>query len=540
MNIEYEAIVADGPSSSSMAARRGNRGRAVVDPWATDDDGDIGNAAAASASPIPTAPKNDVDMSPRERRRRLEREERDRRDALVDRVRSNQVRLRRSSISNNDARRNTNDIDDVDDDRKRRRSNVHPDVNIIPRDYYDEDDEGYEGGRNIVSPRPAGGTGRRIDDGGTVRGEIQSSSSSSSLSSRGGGIFSNRRRTTNDVRDYREYDGRHGGRELREEVQNRGLAGAASPMNDVRGGDGSGDRGGGRREVGVSRKNDDDDDARDVPVKKRTKEVRLAPLRDDDGNEMFLTLEQADKIVKGILSSYASSSSSSSLLEDGSIAPDEDVNEDGDVIPVVNRWEDIGITDTYLLRNLRSPDALSCPCPLPVQDRACPAIVSMNDVLVSTHTGSGKTLAFLAPIAQGLLMDGDDDANAGGRGSGAYPRAMIVAPGRELASQIVSVARALFADTGLSVELAIGGTPYSRNVEKLRKTRPDVVVGVSSKRFRALFTLFPLSPPPLLPDDIDVGENSVVFLLFVDILSLKSNLSTAVYFARLPAGSQSL
>ena len=72
-----------------------------------------------------------------------------------------------------------------------------------------------------------------------------------------------------------------------------------------------------------------------------------------------------------------------------------------------------------------------------------------KDVLVSTHTGSGKTLAFLAPIAQGLLMEG---------GGGAFPRAMIVAPGRELASQIVSVARSLFAGTGLSVEMAVDTT----------------------------------------------------------------------------------
>ena len=428
----------------------------------------------------------------------------------MDRVRSNQVRLRRSSTSSryDDARgggtsgTRYNEIDDfVDGDRKRRTvGDVRPDdVDVVPRDYYDEDDEGYEGGGgDLVSPRPAGGTGRRDNDVGEgVRGEVRPSS----LSSRGGGIFSNRRRSASDDRASSEHnDGRRGGREVA--VQRRGVAGAASSiMNDARGGgDASGDRGGSKREkAGGSRRNDDDKSASDVPAKKRTKEVRSAPLLDDDGSEMFLTLEQADKIVKGILSSYATSSST---------PPDEDVDEDGNVAPIVNRWEDIGIADATLLRNLRSPDALSCPCPLPVQDRACPAIVSMNDVLVSTHTGSGKTLAFLAPIAQGLLMDGDD-ANAGGgggggHGSGAYPRAMIVAPGRELASQIVSVARALFADTGLSVELAIGGTPYSRNVEKLRKTRPDVVVGVS----------FVTIPCAIFPScDQDAGRNSVVFLL---------------------------
>ncbi|KAL3826276.1 hypothetical protein ACHAXA_004594 [Cyclostephanos tholiformis] len=473
MNIEYEAVDDTWSSSSSSSSpsmeRRRNRGRAVVDPWATDDDGK--DLISDPPAPVPAA------MSPRERRRMQEREERDRRDALVDRVRLNQERLRRSR-QQHDVRstRNDNDDRDIDNYDRRRSSIVPPAVDVIPRDYYDEDDEGYEGmygggGVGLVSPRPAGGTGRRGGGGGVG----SSPSSSSSLSSRGGGIFSNRQ-VTNNMNSQRDDGGRRG----RREVQRR-REGNDSPMDERRrGGDGISDGGRGKIEAGSSQ-NDDDDIDENVPVKKRKREVRLAPLRDDDGSEMFLTLEQADKIVKSIISSSASSSSSS-LLKDGSTVPHQDMNEDCDVIPVVNRWEDIGITDPNLLRNLRSPDALSCPCPLPVQDRACPAIVSMNDVLVSTHTGSGKTLAFLAPIAQGLLMDGDDGGGRGdGVGSGAYPRAMIVAPGRELASQIVSVARTLFVDTGLSVELAIGGTPYSRNVEKLRKMRPDVLVGTPGR-----------------------------------------------------------
>jgi Rad3-related DNA helicase len=255
----------------------------------------------------------------------------------------------------------------------------------------------------------------------------------------GGGIFSNRRSTNNDKL---VGGGSRGG----------GGEGAASSSS------GGGGRGGvvGRR--GEAATIDSRDDEKTTNERKKNDEIassakknrkkeppRSAPLLDEDGREMFLTLEQADKIVRGILSS----SSSSSAPEGQVGALDEGTNDGADVVPIVNRWEDIGITDPNLLRNLRSPDALSCPCPLPVQDRACPAIVSMNDVLVSTHTGSGKTLAFLAPIAQGLLMEG---------GGGAFPRAMIVAPGRELASQIVSVARSLFAGTGLSVEMAVDTT----------------------------------------------------------------------------------
>ena len=142
----------------------------------------------------------------------------------------------------------------------------------------------------------------------------------------------------------------------------------------------------------------------------------------------------------------------------------------------VSKWEDIGITNPTLLSNLQS-STMTCPYPLPVQDKACPSIVAMNDVLISTHTGSGKTLAFLAPIAQSLMLFASNKNKGVPGASGSFPKAVIVAPGRELASQIVSVAQALFVDTGLTVSMAIGGTPYSRNVENLRKKKPVVVVG---------------------------------------------------------------
>jgi superfamily II DNA/RNA helicase len=58
---------------------------------------------------------------------------------------------------------------------------------------------------------------------------------------------------------------------------------------------------------------------------------------------------------------------------------------------------------------------------------------------------------------------------------------LIVAPGRELASQIASVARSLLEGTGLSVVLAIGGTTFSRNLEQIRKNKPTIVVGTPGR-----------------------------------------------------------
>ena len=145
-------------------------------------------------------------------------------------------------------------------------------------------------------------------------------------------------------------------------------------------------------------------------------------------------------------------------------------------------WDDLGITSTVLLENLQYD--MNCPTPLAVQEKTTPAIITGNDVLVGTYTGSGKTLAFLVPLVQRLLwdvIDDLDDSDGGNAKNNIGLAVLIVAPGRELASQIVSVARDLLQDTGLTVQLAIGGTTFKRNLEQLRKRKPNIVVGTPGR-----------------------------------------------------------
>eukprot|EP00532_Pseudo-nitzschia_australis_P013000 CAMPEP_0168211180 /NCGR_PEP_ID=MMETSP0140_2-20121125/3570_1 /TAXON_ID=44445 /ORGANISM="Pseudo-nitzschia australis, Strain 10249 10 AB" /LENGTH=698 /DNA_ID=CAMNT_0008137839 /DNA_START=584 /DNA_END=2680 /DNA_ORIENTATION=- len=149
-------------------------------------------------------------------------------------------------------------------------------------------------------------------------------------------------------------------------------------------------------------------------------------------------------------------------------------------------WDDLGITSTSLIENLRYD--MNCPNPLAVQEKTTPAILTGNDVLVGTYTGSGKTLSFLVPLVQRLLWnmgedfdenDGDEIKSKNNNGPGLA--VLIVAPGRELASQIVSVARDLLQDTGLTVQLAIGGTTFKRNLEQIRKRKPNIIVGTPGR-----------------------------------------------------------
>jgi superfamily II DNA/RNA helicase len=100
---------------------------------------------------------------------------------------------------------------------------------------------------------------------------------------------------------------------------------------------------------------------------------------------------------------------------------------------------------------------------LPVQRDAIPPLLQRRDVVVQAPTGSGKTLAYLVPLVERL---------AGHRTIG--PRALVVTPTRELASQIAGVLRTV--DPGLRVALLLGGVGYGPQITALRNSC-DVVIG---------------------------------------------------------------
>jgi len=201
--------------------------------------------------------------------------------------------------------------------------------------------------------------------------------------------------------------------------------------------------------------------------KSQQKKQRLVvtPVLDENGKEQYLTLDMANKQIEIALSSTDALSS---------------IEGKEDALTTIESFDELGITDTTILSNL---EFMGCTKPLPVQNEACPPIVSGNDMLVGTHTGSGKTLAFMVPLVQKLLSSAieEHEDNSISRSSGAFVKAIVVAPGRELASQIVSVSRKLLQGTGLNVALAIGGTPFGRNVEQIRKTKPDIIIGTPGR-----------------------------------------------------------
>ena len=103
--------------------------------------------------------------------------------------------------------------------------------------------------------------------------------------------------------------------------------------------------------------------------------------------------------------------------------------------------------------------------PFPIQVQTLPDTLSGRDVLGRGKTGSGKTLAFSIPLAARL---------AGKTRRPARPSGLVLAPTRELATQITATLAPLAAACGLRVTTVFGGVPQGRQVTALQTA--DIVV----------------------------------------------------------------
>ncbi|MGI8614801.1 MAG: DEAD/DEAH box helicase [Nocardioidaceae bacterium] len=109
--------------------------------------------------------------------------------------------------------------------------------------------------------------------------------------------------------------------------------------------------------------------------------------------------------------------------------------------------------------------------PTPVQTAVLPDALAGHDILGRARTGSGKTLAFGIPVLTRL---------AGSRSRARSPRALIVVPTRELATQVRKAMEPLADAARLRLVTVYGGTPYDRQVRRL-KDGADVVVATPGR-----------------------------------------------------------
>ena len=105
--------------------------------------------------------------------------------------------------------------------------------------------------------------------------------------------------------------------------------------------------------------------------------------------------------------------------------------------------------------------------PTPVQTQAIPPALAGRDIVACAGTGTGKTAAFVLPIVERLV---------GGKGT----RALVLAPTRELVTQIAECFRDLGASRGISGVTIVGGMGMAPQIKGLRERR-DVVVATPGR-----------------------------------------------------------
>ncbi|BCN54173.1 hypothetical protein RE9425_25630 [Prescottella equi] len=100
--------------------------------------------------------------------------------------------------------------------------------------------------------------------------------------------------------------------------------------------------------------------------------------------------------------------------------------------------------------------------PSPIQAMAIPDAIAGKNILGRAQTGSGKTLAFGLPMLARLARHEDRPAPK-------RPRALVLVPTRELAFQVVDSLTPYAGSLGLNVRAAVGGTPFTKQVDQLRR-----------------------------------------------------------------------
>ncbi|MEC4889427.1 MAG: DEAD/DEAH box helicase [Nitrospira sp.] len=107
--------------------------------------------------------------------------------------------------------------------------------------------------------------------------------------------------------------------------------------------------------------------------------------------------------------------------------------------------------------------------PTPIQTQAIPPAMAGRDVIGCAQTGTGKTAAFVIPIIERLAVLPKGQ-----------PQALILAPTRELALQILATIEKLGAGRRISATAIMGGADMQAQVRGLRQ-RPDIIVATPGR-----------------------------------------------------------
>jgi len=133
------------------------------------------------------------------------------------------------------------------------------------------------------------------------------------------------------------------------------------------------------------------------------------------------------------------------------------------------RFEELNIPQA-VLEGIRRAGFTEC---TPVQAEVLPQALKGSDIAAQAQTGTGKTAAFLIAIFSRMLT-------TRAPGPGVSPRALIIAPTRELVVQIEAEAKILEGSAGFRIVPVFGGIDYLKQRQEIVKG-VDVMIGTPGR-----------------------------------------------------------
>ncbi len=132
------------------------------------------------------------------------------------------------------------------------------------------------------------------------------------------------------------------------------------------------------------------------------------------------------------------------------------------------RFSNLELSDS-IIKGLKDAGFIHC---TPIQDKSLPIALRGKDVAGQAQTGTGKTATFLLASFQHLINDESEKIK--------NPRALILAPTRELAIQIHKDALSLSTYLNLKFALIYGGMDYQKQLDKI-KSNVDIIIGTPGR-----------------------------------------------------------
>jgi ATP-dependent RNA helicase RhlB len=135
------------------------------------------------------------------------------------------------------------------------------------------------------------------------------------------------------------------------------------------------------------------------------------------------------------------------------------------------RFDGLGLHEA-LLAGLRDAGFEFC---TPIQAETLPLALAGNDIAGQAQTGTGKTFAFLLALMHQLLTHPAKENRRNNQ-----PRALVLAPTRELAIQIHKDALLINQHANLKLALAYGGTGYDQQRAEI-EAGADILIGTPGR-----------------------------------------------------------